>query len=338
MLDAPLTQDGAVELAMIDSAAIARLGGALGLDDSDRFRMLHVPDDKPIGGEESRIERSFTANLSSWLAKRMTNGGDLATRWAAVSSIGALVFDIRRAWVSAVEAQEAMQYRADVLEAAVVALDVAERMRRIGHNTPLDLVREQRFHADALEDLTRSQLAASLQREHLAGLIGLWGPDIERIRLPSRLPDLPPAAIGSETLESRAVAQRLDIRQAQLVMPQLTEERAVAARSELRRAWLAYHAYFDLAVHAREEVLPLARRASDEELRRYNGMLESVFALIADARNHINATLTLLDAEGDFWLAEVDLQQSLAGMGGTPLLNVRSTNTLATDAGSPHSH
>jgi outer membrane protein TolC len=84
-------------------------------------------------------------------------------------------------------------------------------------------------------------------------------------------------------------------------------EIAINARSEVREAYAAYRTAYDLARHFRDEVLPLRRLISEEMLKRYNGMLISSFALLADARSQIAAVVATIEAERDFWLAQVDL-------------------------------
>ncbi len=63
-----------------------------------------------------------------------------------------------------------------------------------------------------------------------------------------------------------------------------TAEVAVNARSEVRESYSAYRTAYDLAKHYRDEVVPLRKRISEENLLRYNGMLISVFELLADSR------------------------------------------------------
>src|SRR5262249_8913467 len=63
-----------------------------------------------------------------------------------------------------------------------------------------------------------------------------------------------------------------------------TAEVAVNARSEVREAYSAYRTAYDLARHYRDEVVPLRKRISDENVLRFNAMLISVFELLADAR------------------------------------------------------
>ncbi|MFL6720134.1 MAG: hypothetical protein ACJ8G3_27615, partial [Burkholderiaceae bacterium] len=93
---------------------------------------------------------------------------------------------------------------------------------------------------------------------------------------------------------------------------------ALRARAELRGAWIGYRSRLELARHACEVALPLAQRIAEEQGKRYNGMLAGVFELIASTADHIDAGTRCAAAQGAFWLAEVDLQQALAGMGRPP--------------------
>jgi outer membrane protein TolC len=88
---------------------------------------------------------------------------------------------------------------------------------------------------------------------------------------------------------------------------------AVNARSEVREGRVAWRSAYELARHYRDEVVPLRKRISEEVLLRYNGMLGSVFELLADAREQVAAVNAYLDALRDFWLAEADLQERMNG-------------------------
>ena len=90
-------------------------------------------------------------------------------------------------------------------------------------------------------------------------------------------------------------------------------ESAVDARSEVRETYSSYRTSFDLARHYRDEVVPLRKRISEEVLLRYNGMLASVFELLADSRDQVAAVNSYIEALRDFWLAESDLQMALTG-------------------------
>jgi len=88
---------------------------------------------------------------------------------------------------------------------------------------------------------------------------------------------------------------------------------AIRARSEVREAYGLYRGAWDIARQHRDELLPLAKRISDEQLLRYNGMLIGVFELLADARAQVATVAASQEALRDFWLAQADLDQALVG-------------------------
>lgn len=88
---------------------------------------------------------------------------------------------------------------------------------------------------------------------------------------------------------------------------------AIDARSEVRESYSAYVSSYDIAKHYRDEIVPLRKTISDELLLRYNGMLASVFELLADSREQIGAVDGYIDALKDFWIAESNLEQALGG-------------------------
>jgi outer membrane protein TolC len=110
---------------------------------------------------------------------------------------------------------------------------------------------------------------------------------------------------------------------------------AVDARSEVREAYAAYRHAHDIARHHRDEIVPLRARIAEENLLRYNGMLIGVFELLADARAQTASVAAAIEAERDFWLAQVDLDAALLGK---PALPGASSPTMAAPSagGDPH--
>ena len=90
-------------------------------------------------------------------------------------------------------------------------------------------------------------------------------------------------------------------------------EVAINARSEVRESYATYLTAYDLARHYRDEVVPLRKHIADENLLRYNGMLISVFELLADAREQATSVNSYIEALRDYWLADADLQMAFVG-------------------------
>jgi outer membrane protein TolC len=82
----------------------------------------------------------------------------------------------------------------------------------------------------------------------------------------------------------------------------------VRAQAEVREAYGAYRTSFDIARHYRDEIVPLRKRISDENVLRYNGMLISVFELLVDARQQIASVNAYIEALREFWIADVNLE------------------------------
>jgi outer membrane protein TolC len=98
-----------------------------------------------------------------------------------------------------------------------------------------------------------------------------------------------------------------------------TAHAATVARSQVREAYSAYRTTYDVARHYRDEIVPLRKKISEETLLRYNGMLMSVFELLADARAQVTGVNAAIEAQRDYWIAETDLQAAISGSGGASI-------------------
>ncbi len=112
-------------------------------------------------------------------------------------------------------------------------------------------------------------------------------------------------------------------------------EMAVNAESEVREAYGAYRTAYDLARHYQDEIVPLGKRISEENLLRYNGMLIGVWDLLADTRRQVSNVNAAIQARKDFWLAESNLQKALNG-GGAGRVSLSAAAAATADAGGGH--
>lgn len=113
-----------------------------------------------------------------------------------------------------------------------------------------------------------------------------------------------------------------------------TADTAINARSQVREAYSAYRTTYDVARQHRDELVPLRKKISEESLLRYNGMLMSVFELLADARAQIAGVNAAIDAQREFWIAETDLQAAISGTGGSSISMASTAAT--TEAAAEH--
>lgn len=105
-----------------------------------------------------------------------------------------------------------------------------------------------------------------------------------------------------------------------------------SAGSSLRENYAAYRTAYDISRHYKDEVIPLRKVISEENVLRYNGMIIGVFELLADSRDQIGAVISAIAAEQQFWLADAALQATLIGRPtsiGVAAISSTSSNTAA---------
>ena len=382
LLQAALTADAAVEVALLNNRGLQAKFGDLGIAESELVRAGRLKNPslsfgRMSGGGGVEIERTVLFDILGLLtmpmAKEVGQQRFEQAQYQAAYDAVSLAADVRRAYFDAVAAQELAKFYEQVKETADVSNELAKRMLQAGNFNKLAQMREQAFYADATAQLARAQHQAAAQREKLIRLLGLYGEQLN-FRLPQRLPELPKQVLEPQNAEQTAMDKRLDVQMAkraaeatakslhltnatrmvnvldvayknksesgaprangyeiELELPLFdfgstraaraqatymqavnrTAEVAVNARSEVREAYSAYRTAYDLAQHYRDEVVPLRKRISEENLLRYNGMLIGVFELLTDAREQVAGVTGYVQALRDFWVAETNLQTAL---------------------------
>jgi outer membrane protein TolC len=224
LLKSPLSQQAAVQLAIINSPALqtilaerwgdmaqAAQGGRIAnpILSLERVRFL----------DELEFGRILAFGLLDLLTLPQRN--KIATARIAqaelqmTADVVGLVSQVRMAWVAAVAANESATYSKLVYESAQASAELAKRMQSVGNFNRLQRVRQQAFYADASLQLLGSQQAATAARESLIRLLGLKDSQINALLLPERLPDLPKTFLTPDAVSKALSNQRLDVRMAQ---------------------------------------------------------------------------------------------------------------------------
>lgn len=219
LLAKPLTPDSAVQVALVNNkglqAALAELGVAeASLVQAGRLRNPGYSFGQLHGDGNSEINRSimfdFVGLLTMPLRRNIESRRFEQAKLQAASQAVQLAADTRKAYFTAVAAQQSAKYAEQVATAAEAGAELAQRLAKIGNWSKLDQAREQVFHADATTQLARTRHNATAAREQLTRLLGLWGANTA-FTLPDRLPDLPKAPNEVTNIETQAMSQRLDI-------------------------------------------------------------------------------------------------------------------------------
>jgi outer membrane protein, multidrug efflux system len=222
MLAVPLTMDNAVRIALLNSPALANSMAQLRISEADRVQAATLPNPhfsfmRAVEGDKVMIERAIGLNIMGiialpWRSQWQGQQLELAKLQAAQDVIR-LAADTRKAWISAVAAQQSAQYAAQAKLSAEAAGELARRMARVGNWSKLNQAKEQAMLADTATMQAKAENSAFSEREKLIRLLGLWG-DQTQFKLPDRLPDLPKELLDAQGIEARALSQRLDVRAA----------------------------------------------------------------------------------------------------------------------------
>ncbi len=221
-LTQPVDADTAVRIALLNSPALEAQIAALGVQDAQRVQALTLPDPtltlgRFVNGHEREIERQLSFGLVSLLTLPWR------TRWqgwqmeqatlTAAQQVLLHAADTRRAWLRAVAAQQSLAAAERMHEAAAAGGELARRMARVGNFSKLEQAQPLRVQHEAAAQLARARLNAALEREQLARLMGLWGPQAD-FALPTALPPLPQADAlrRGDDAEATALRERLDLR------------------------------------------------------------------------------------------------------------------------------
>ena len=82
--------------------------------------------------------------------------------------------------------------------------------------------------------------------------------------------------------------------------------------------------------------MPLRQAIQEETLLRYNGMLASIFDLLAETRNQVAGVSAAIEAQRDFWLADTDLRTALNGTSPGALAAAGASSAPAAAAAQGH--
>ena len=238
----PLSVDDAVQIALLNNKGLQASYFDLGISESNLVQAGRLPNPHfsmtrtslvEDGVRHTTIEQALTVNVIALLTMPQTLKVERRRFEQAQRSVSLDVLrvasDTRKAYYSALAAEETVRYSRQVNETAQVGADLARRMREVGNFSKLQQAREQGFYANAVLNLARAERSRVAARERLTRLLGLSGEQTQ-FTLPERLPDLPKAPNELPDVEQTALAQRIDLQMVRL------ETEALASNLGLTRA------------------------------------------------------------------------------------------------------
>lgn len=225
MLSEPLTEDAAVQIALLNNRGLQAAYNDLGISEAE-YVQATLPANPTLvvsrgfGTASSGVGNfvglglELVGNLLSFLT--LPRKSEIAkrefeeARYRAVATTLSFAVDVRRAWVRAVAARERLGLLEEARRTADASAAMMKQLGETGAANKLDQGRVAAFYADLSAQLGLARLTADRDREALTRLLGVWGTDIE-YKLPARLPALPPAPELLSDVEKEAMRRRVDL-------------------------------------------------------------------------------------------------------------------------------
>jgi cobalt-zinc-cadmium efflux system outer membrane protein len=230
-----LSEDEAVQIALLNNRNLQVLYAQLGIAQADLVQasLLHNPvvdtaTGFPVAGGivdlTFGVAMDFIDFLYTPLRQRVATAQFEEAKLRVAAEVLDLAWRTQTAFYQHQANEQMLEMRRQVAASTAASFELAQRMREAGNIRELDLVSERALAEEAKLDLRLAEIAARESREQLNTLMGLWGEATQSWTVvPVRLPDPPRESPDLERLESRAIAQSLDLAAA---------ERLIAAAAE----------------------------------------------------------------------------------------------------------
>lgn len=226
LLQRPLTVDDAVQVALLNNRRLQATYEALGVTQASLVQAGLLQNPRFSGSYLPAVESGPLPVIGLELAQDfmdlffigMRKGIAASEFEASKARVSAAVLDkageTRVAFLEYQAAEQFMEMRRLVADAAVASFDVSRKLFDAGNITKLALASERANLSQAMLDLAGAQATVLSQRERLHRLMGLWGAHDTAWRTAGRLPDVTKDEIELQNLERRAIAQSLDLAEA----------------------------------------------------------------------------------------------------------------------------
>jgi len=221
LLAKPLTEARAVQVALLANRELRAVLEELGVAQADLVQagllknptiageLVNSTTGNGLGGGLSLTQSLLSVFLipaQRRLAKRHVKHAVVTVGQAALM----LTRDVRIAYMHGLASERALELQRGMVQAAEVADELAGRQLEAGNVTPLDRALFAKALDEARVEWADAQVEATVAREELSHLLGVWGEDVDWTFAGS-IPALPPADNELDTLEQRAIRERLDI-------------------------------------------------------------------------------------------------------------------------------
>lgn len=222
LLSRPLDANSAVQIALLNNRRLQATYEDLGVAQVDlvaagllRNPVFDVAYRFGDAGAAAKIDFGLTFDFVDLLFLGIRKDLAVAELEATKARVTAAVLDlageVKVAFYAAQAADQAVELRRQIADAASASADLTKRLRDAGNTTALKLDSEQALSAEANIALGRAEAEAAAAREQLTGLLGAWD-EQTKWTIAGRMADPSAAEPDAAGVEKQAVASSLDLR------------------------------------------------------------------------------------------------------------------------------
>ena len=223
LLAKPLNADTAAQVALLNSPEVQVAFEELGLARADLVRAFRLPNPTAEAGlrfhpgqDTPDIDLAVMIDLTElatlpW-SKQAQDSSVQAAQTRVAGQLLDIVLESKRAFYEYQAAEQQVQVKRSVVQAAGAALALAEQLHAAGNIPDLSLSLERARYDETRLELARAEARVTSAREHLNQQLGLWGHGTHWRATELAPPGKAPQKLAS--IEQRALQASLDLQTA----------------------------------------------------------------------------------------------------------------------------
>ena len=245
LLRRELTAERAVQAALLNNRELQARFEEIGIAQADVIQAglisnpnfagsFRFPDRPPSGTNiEYSIAQNFLDLLVLPLRKRIAAAQLAQTETHVADEVLKLAAEVKIAFYTVQARQQLLDRLRVISETNETAVEFTKRLHDAGNTSDLELANQQGSYEQSRLEVAQTELQVRRDRERLNRLMGVWGTNTNWT-MGEHLPELPGSEGSLQNLESRAIAQRLDLQAARMRVDLIGQ--SLALRTKTRYA------------------------------------------------------------------------------------------------------
>jgi len=218
---------------------------------------------------------------------------------SALQKRSSIIYETSKFYYELVGIKEKLVHMQDVRDAVETASELSSRMYKIGNINELTLLKQNKDLYKKRNEYKSLQLKYLEAKERFIRQMNFVSKD-QMIDVALRLPEPSKEPRKLSSLEIKAIE-----------LGDVNNPESVRSRSVSRFSYEAYIEKYQRVKSFKDEILPIQKKISEENLLRYNGMFIDVLHLLKDAEVQSKTVIDYIDANAALLIQSARLEKDL---------------------------